>query len=347
MEEKEMRKIWRGMSVLSPRKKVMVSYGFVTVLLLAAMLGGQYGGGVVMTSQSQYYPLPTILAVSPADENITTNETVITVFSTEMDKQSTENAFNITPYASGTFSWVDNYTMKFTPSEDLSNSTTYTITIDADTAKSPNNEYLDGNGNNVSEGSPTDDVVWDFATDDTSPAGGSLPFDQYPWLQFHKDRDRKGDYSQDAKYVSGKYSYNSKKRVDSSPIVESGLVLYGDNNGVVWAINETTMQKEWKRKIGNTPAKPTMVADDTYFWVATEGSSSKDPKLQKRQLKNGNQPPPPTGERGVKVKFENGRIYAPLTFVEAHPALSKDRIYVLVDYPNANPGTSVVFAFDR
>ncbi len=330
------------------KKRILVSYSCVIVMLLASTLvspggvgGPRDGGG----RGPGYGPLPTVLAISPAEENITLTENVSVVFSIGMDQQSAQDAFNITPYIAGSFSWV-NDTMTFNPTGNYSNSTTYTITIDSDTAQSPTDQLLDGDGDDSSEGSPTDDVVWNYTTDDTSPVGPDLPSDNSPWLQFHLDWDRRGESNTWIEYDSGEYEYDAPCRVDSSPIAVSNFALFGDNCGNVIAVKETTMAKEWKRKISQTAAKPTLASDGEYFWVATEGSSTKAPVLQKREIEKGKQPGKRTGEKGITWKFKNGRIYAPLTYTPAHPFIN-DRLYVIVDYPNTNPDRSVVWSFNR
>ncbi len=117
---------------------------------------------------------PTITSVSPTNEsiNVPVITTISATFSEVMNKTSAEAVFSITPSVAGTFSWTGN-TMTFTPTANLADSTTYTVTIAA-TATDLAGNGLDDNANGIAEGSPTDDYTWSFTTKEMKKYGVNL-----------------------------------------------------------------------------------------------------------------------------------------------------------------------------
>ncbi len=83
-------------------------------------------------------------------------------FNEAMDKTTTEQAFSITPNVAGNLSWLGNKLI-FTTSQNLSEGTTYQVTISSD-ARDLAGNTLDGNENGVEDGSPSDDFSFDFTT---------------------------------------------------------------------------------------------------------------------------------------------------------------------------------------
>ncbi|UCE36614.1 MAG: Ig-like domain-containing protein [Thermoplasmata archaeon] len=71
---------------------------------------------------------PTVASVSPTGENMSIASTISVTFSEAMNQASVESAFSISPTVSGTYSWSSN-TLTFTPSDDFSYDTQYSITI--------------------------------------------------------------------------------------------------------------------------------------------------------------------------------------------------------------------------
>jgi len=71
---------------------------------------------------------PEIIDHSPIGNNVPIDTKISVTFSEAMNKTSVQNAFSISPYVSGSFSW-DKNTMFFIPDFNLSYNTTYTITI--------------------------------------------------------------------------------------------------------------------------------------------------------------------------------------------------------------------------
>lgn len=89
---------------------------------------------------------PEVVSYSPVwndgDEPVLCNSQVILNFNWDMDTESVEKAFSITPAAAGTFTWEDtNHRLVFTPSEAYDTNTTYTVTLSTD-AKHPDNINL-------------------------------------------------------------------------------------------------------------------------------------------------------------------------------------------------------------
>ncbi|UCD92479.1 MAG: Ig-like domain-containing protein, partial [Methanobacteriota archaeon] len=82
---------------------------------------------------------------------------IFTSFSLIIDGTPTQIAGNPT-YTSAGFNFT------FTPFQPLSYGTTYRACFRGDIARDTEGFYLDGNGNNVSEGSPADDFCWTFRT---------------------------------------------------------------------------------------------------------------------------------------------------------------------------------------
>lgn len=105
---------------------------------------------------------PTVTNVSPMGSNVPLNLTFINItFSELVHRSSTESAFSITPWVPGYFDWTGN-TMYFYPTLELSDLTTYTVTINGGIAKDAVGLLLDGDSDGTSEGSPQDDYTWQF-----------------------------------------------------------------------------------------------------------------------------------------------------------------------------------------
>ncbi|MFC1952598.1 FG-GAP-like repeat-containing protein [Chloroflexota bacterium] len=76
-------------------------------------------------------PPPTIITTSPGNNmvSISIDTTIQIIYNVHMNTSSVESAFSILPPITGNFTWSDNNTiMTFTPTQSLSNSTTYTAT---------------------------------------------------------------------------------------------------------------------------------------------------------------------------------------------------------------------------
>ncbi len=79
---------------------------------------------------------PEVIEYSPmwaeGDKGVRCNMPVVLRFNWDMDTESVEKAFSITPAVAGTFSWSEqNAVLTFTPTETYKTSTTYTVKIDA------------------------------------------------------------------------------------------------------------------------------------------------------------------------------------------------------------------------
>ncbi len=107
---------------------------------------------------------PKIVAVIPIEDatEVEVRVNIEVTFNKIMDMAATQFAFIITPSVTGAFDW-DNNKMTYDPNLDLGYETTYTIQIDTSATDADGNP-LDGNDNNVSEGSPFDDYIWAFTT---------------------------------------------------------------------------------------------------------------------------------------------------------------------------------------
>lgn len=85
---------------------------------------------------------PEVVAYSPQvalTDSVNTSTTITLTFNWDMDTESTENAFSISPSVSGKFTWEDtNYRLRFTPDKPLEKNTIYTVTL-AKSASHPDN----------------------------------------------------------------------------------------------------------------------------------------------------------------------------------------------------------------
>ncbi|MCK5561820.1 MAG: Ig-like domain-containing protein, partial [Thermoplasmata archaeon] len=112
---------------------------------------------------------PIITSVYPQNGavNISFDENISVTFNESMNNILTQNAFLISPNNAGSFNW-QSQTMIFNSNNDLLPSQTYTITINT-SARDFSGNRLDGNGNGIFEGSPTDDFIWWFTTKENTP----------------------------------------------------------------------------------------------------------------------------------------------------------------------------------
>ncbi len=97
--------------------------------------------------------------------NVPINSEFTLFFSRLMNTSSVESHLNITPFFAHNVAW-DNHKLFITPQSPLSPNTTYTIRIDG-TALDASGDSLDGNGDGIAEGSPTDDFTLNFTTGST------------------------------------------------------------------------------------------------------------------------------------------------------------------------------------
>lgn len=109
---------------------------------------------------------PKISSVSPVNlaQDVLINVDVQIIFSEPMNKTSVELAFSISPAVLGYTIWSSGDSiLTFSPETNFNGSTLYTLNITT-TAMDRVGNHLDGNGNGVDEGSPTDDYSWSFTT---------------------------------------------------------------------------------------------------------------------------------------------------------------------------------------
>lgn len=85
---------------------------------------------------------PQVIAYEPntaLTDSVNASTSISITFNWDMDTQTTEQAFSISPAMSGKFTWEDsNYRMRFTPDKPLERSTVYTITLNK-SASHPDN----------------------------------------------------------------------------------------------------------------------------------------------------------------------------------------------------------------
>jgi hypothetical protein len=114
---------------------------------------------------------PTVSSWTPIGVSVLITANIVITFSESMNTATVEAAFSFTDgvttwtVGDGTVNWnPTNDIMTFNPTANFDNSKIITVTIEA-TAEDANGNTLDGNANGTSEGSPTDDHVWQFTTE--------------------------------------------------------------------------------------------------------------------------------------------------------------------------------------
>jgi len=116
---------------------------------------------------------PKVVDTSPTDRqnNVQLDASISATFSESMDNLSVMDSFTynvgVTVYtkSNGTSAWnPDNTVFTFTPNSPFRVQITYTVTLNSNVARGLGDNHLDGNGNGVPEGRPTDDVEWQFTT---------------------------------------------------------------------------------------------------------------------------------------------------------------------------------------
>ncbi|MCK5017595.1 MAG: Ig-like domain-containing protein, partial [Candidatus Peribacteraceae bacterium] len=180
---------WNGVDNLTFTPDNDLSYGAEYNITLNGSVASDSNGnfldgndnGVVESSPIDDYswifttmslPPPKVTDNSPIGIGITLSSNISISFNELMNTTSVESAFNITPYATGSFAWDGTQNLTFTPSSPLAYETEYTITINSSVAKCTNANLLDGNENGTADGSPIDDYTWSFTTElapDTTP----------------------------------------------------------------------------------------------------------------------------------------------------------------------------------
>ncbi|MCK4756911.1 MAG: Ig-like domain-containing protein, partial [Thermoplasmata archaeon] len=108
---------------------------------------------------------PIVTDNSPTGNQVPSNSLIIITFNKSMNQSSVEASITISPSLGVIFSWnSDNTTLTITPSANLSQNTTYTVTLNGSMAKDLANYTLDGNANSTADGTPADDYTWSFTT---------------------------------------------------------------------------------------------------------------------------------------------------------------------------------------
>ncbi|UCG70302.1 MAG: Ig-like domain-containing protein, partial [Thermoplasmata archaeon] len=137
---------------------------------------------------------PTVVERTPEGSEVSTG-TIITIrFSKAMNKTATENAFSLSPAASGDFDWEGN-TLKFIPHDLLTTNTLYTVTLDS-SAKDMDNKNVLGTSWQFSTKS-IHDVTLPTVLDYT-PEGDNVPVRPEITMTFSvfmEDKDTKNAFS--------------------------------------------------------------------------------------------------------------------------------------------------------
>jgi outer membrane protein assembly factor BamB len=113
--------------------------------------------------------LPQITSIEPQnnEENIGLGSVIKISFTDPMDHAATEGAFSSSPKLAGGFEWAGN-TLTFIPKNALDPGITYNITIRTSAVDAIGNP-LDGDYDDIDDGSPEDDYSWSFKTIEGTP----------------------------------------------------------------------------------------------------------------------------------------------------------------------------------
>jgi uncharacterized membrane protein len=219
---------------------------------------------------------PTITSTFPIGIDAPAAGNILIVFNESMNTASCESAFSYTDgistwtIADGIATWnaPANYQMSFNPTSNLNYLTSYTVTV-ASTASDVNGNDLDGNKNGTSEGSPLDDYVWIFTTQDVpdlSPPTSSVgPLDPHqdsltfpvPWTA----SDDTGILYVELYYTTdGGTTWNSWGSVYSSSPISFSSMLEGEYGFYTVATdNSTNYNREADPLPGTLPKASTLV----------------------------------------------------------------------------------------
>ncbi|MFQ6061052.1 MAG: Ig-like domain-containing protein, partial [Thermoplasmata archaeon] len=306
--------------------RIMICVAIGALLVSATPFSVRTGADTVPTTGGPTYP-PTVPIVGPDSGVNPTDSIFYTLFSDAMAQNSVEEAFTIEPTVTGTFNWTDDREMAFEPDSPLSENTTYTARINASIAYSSYGYYLDGNANGIEEGSPIDDVVWSFMAGPPEELP-EPPQDLQPWAQFLKIHQKTGHYVGDVTMGPTSYFEQTDTRVDSSPVVGSGIVVFGDNGGTIYGLKESDLTSAWNPiSVGSSRIRTVALDKEenpVHFYVATEGSSNEKPVVQKRYLNSGGI------VKSLKLRGKEARIYSPLTYAPGGTGeVTNDRVYFL------------------
>jgi hypothetical protein len=109
---------------MSKGRRVVAFLVVVVVLSSSIIVYLNYnGGGPVILGE-----LPKIDFVSPEGTSVALNSWIMVWFNVEMDRDTVESAFSISPNIKGSFSWTGKV-LRFSPSSSLSTGTKYMVTI--------------------------------------------------------------------------------------------------------------------------------------------------------------------------------------------------------------------------
>jgi hypothetical protein len=118
---------------------------------------------------------PTVESATPAGTDVDIDMNIVITFNESMNRSSVEDAFTFTDgstiwnISAGVVSWnATDDIMTFDPDSDFVYDKTYTVKIHGTLAKDANGNFLDGNYNGISEGTP-DDYSWQFTVVDSPP----------------------------------------------------------------------------------------------------------------------------------------------------------------------------------
>ena len=129
-------------------KRVMVAAAVAAIVFVAAASVYAF-----YPREEEYVPDPTVVTANPTGYSTPTSAEITVDFNKAMDTASVEAAFDISPYAQGTFAW-SHTSMTYAPTEQLPDNTDFIVTI--------------GGGARDADGRPLDcgSYTWQFSTAD-------------------------------------------------------------------------------------------------------------------------------------------------------------------------------------
>jgi hypothetical protein len=233
---------------------------------LSAASGGLY---IFNIDQVRDTTSPSVLSATPSNDEtgVLGNATIEMTFSENMDHESVENAFSIDPPVGGTFAWNGN-TITFTPNENLTATTIYSMTL--------NSNANDTAGNNL-----PNDYSWQFKTyslppevDSVSPQQGSILVrtDTSVIINFSKSMNKDDENTKAAlRYSDGEVNFESSTGQvtwsnDDKTMTFTPFVRFQYDTAYTFTINHSAIDVDGANLDGDKDGIGGEGSEDDFSW---------------------------------------------------------------------------------
>ncbi len=145
-------------------RKIIV---FVSLMILISF--------IPTTIQAQDSNPPIVEYYEPFGESVNSTQEIRIEFSDSMNKTSVIEGFTLSNStitfneSDGEMGWPKDYLFTYDLDKKYHSETVYDVRLNASIVKNESGSYLDGDGDQVAEGSPEDDFSWSFESEDTIP----------------------------------------------------------------------------------------------------------------------------------------------------------------------------------